>query len=85
MLYGKKSEKLDPDQLMLLEGLKSKKAEAPVAAEADAGAAPKSKPRRKPEGPRIPEHLPVKEEIIDPDEVKADPDAWRCIGEEVSE
>lgn len=85
MIYGKKSEKLDPGQLMLLEGQESKKAEAPVAAEADTGAAHQSKPRRKAEGPRIPEHLPIKEEIIDPEEVKAEPDAWRCIGEEVSE
>jgi hypothetical protein len=38
LLYGKKSEKLDPDQLMLLEGLEAKKAEAPVAAEPDTGA-----------------------------------------------
>ena len=29
MLYGSKSEKLDPGQLMLLEGLESKKSEAP--------------------------------------------------------
>lgn len=86
MLYGKKSEKLDPGQLMLLEELESKKAEAPDCAEADAGAKTTPvKPRRKPQGPRVPDHLPVKEEVIDPDEVKADPEAWRCIGEEVSE
>jgi transposase len=85
LLYGRKSEKLDPGQLMLLEVLESKKAEAPAAAEADAGAGPRTTRRKKPEGPRIPEHLPVKEEVIDPEEVKADPLAWRYIGEEVSE
>lgn len=85
LLYGTKSEKLDPDQLMLLEGLESKKAEAPVCAEANPGAQRKIKPRRKPEGPRIPGHLPVKEEMLDPDLVKADPQAWRYIGEEASE
>jgi len=88
LLYGKKSEKLDPDQLMLLqsmEGLESKKVEAPVAAEADAGAASPSRHARRHEGPRIPEHLPVEEEVLDPDLVKAEPEAWRYIGDEVSE
>ena len=87
LLYGKKSEKLDPNQLMLLEGAELKKADAPVAAEPDTGANQKPSPcqRRKSEGPRIPEHLPVKEVVVDPEEVKANPQAWRCIGEEVSE
>ena len=34
---------------------------------------------------RLPEHLPAVETIVDPDEVKADPAAWRCMGEEVTE
>ncbi len=87
-IYGSKSEKLDPNQLMLLqsmEGSDSKKAEAPAPDNPDAGAAPQRKSRRKPEGPRIPEHLPVKQEVLDPEEVKADPEAWRLMGEEVSE
>jgi transposase len=33
----------------------------------------------------VPEHLPVVEEVIDPEPVKACPQAWRCIGEEVTE
>lgn len=42
--------------------------------------------QRKRKTVRIPEHLPVIERIeIDPEEVKADPDQWRCIGEEVTE
>src|SRR4029434_11136972 len=36
-------------------------------------------------GPRLPAHLPVVEEVIDPEPVKASPHAWRCIGEEVTE
>ena len=36
-------------------------------------------------GPRVPEHVPVREIIIDPEEVKASPDQWKCIGEEVTE
>ena len=86
LLYGSKSEKLDPDQLMLLEGLESKKAEAPDQVdEPDAGATSSKRARRKPEGSSIPEHLPVKEEVLDPDLVKAEPQAWRYIGDEVSE
>jgi len=86
LIYGSKSEKLDPDQLMLLEGLDSKKAEAPDQADKpDTGATPSKAPRRKPEGPRIPDHLPVKEEVIEPELVKAEPEAWRHIGDEVSE
>jgi len=87
MLYGSKSEKLDPKQLMLLEELESKKAEAP-APETDpkAGATkPSPKPRSKPSGPRVPDHLPVHEEVLDPEEVKACPEQWRLIGEEVTE
>jgi len=34
---------------------------------------------------RWPEDLPVIEEELDPEEVKADPAAWRWIGAEVSE
>lgn len=33
---------------------------------------------------RVPEHLPVVETVIEPDAVKACPEAWRRIGEEVS-
>ena len=36
-------------------------------------------------GPRLPENLPVVEEVIDPEPVKAAPQDWRCIGQEVSE
>ncbi len=31
------------------------------------------------------EHLPVIEEVIEPEPVKQQPDQWRCIGQEVSE
>ncbi|MCC5790970.1 MAG: IS66 family transposase [Opitutales bacterium] len=80
-------QKFDPNQLILLEEPEAKKAEAPVPEtppETGAGKSP-SKPRSKPSRPRIPEHLPVDEEVIDPDEVKACPQNWRYIGEEVTE
>ncbi len=38
-----------------------------------------------PTGEVDPSHLPVVEEVIDPGPVKACPEAWRCIGEEVTE
>jgi transposase len=87
MLYRPKSEKFDPNQLMLLEEPESKKDDAPVAGtELLAGATkPPRKVRVSPSRPRIPEHLPVREEVIDPEEVKACPQKWRLIGEEVTE
>lgn len=85
MIYGQKSEKIDLGQLSLLQGLAPKKAEAPAAVEPDAGAAKKTKARRNPQGPRLPENLPVKEVMLDPDEVKAEPEQWRLMGQEVSD
>ena len=84
IIYGHKSEQLDPNQLMLLKELEGKIPEAPAADEPPAGVV-KNKARRQPIGPRLPEHLPVKEVVLDPDEVKLQPEAWRMMGEEVSE
>lgn len=42
-------------------------------------------PPRSDAGPRWPADLPVVEEVIDPDPVKGCPEAWRHIGEEVTE
>ncbi len=89
-LYGKKSERLDPAQLELM---LSELDESPGKSEASAAhielveAEPERK-RRKPADirrPRIPENLPVVEVIILPEPVKGCPEAWRRIGEEVSE
>jgi transposase len=44
----------------------------------------KIKPRKEREA-RVPEHLPAVDEVIEPDEVVADPKAWRSIGEEITE
>jgi len=84
-LFGAKSEKLDPEQLMfLLQGLDAPgKAPEPVAAEAPRRSTVPSPPRER--GPRLPEHLPVIEEVIEPEQVKLAPQDWRRIGEEVSE
>lgn len=95
-LFGKSSEKLDPAQLELLlqfteeEGAAGKAPASPCSgpgadtweAAPDAHRKPRPAPERR---PRLPEHLPVVEQIIEPDEVQAQPQAWRRIGEEVSE
>jgi len=88
-VFGTSSEKLDPAQMqLLLEGLEEfAAAEAlqpgptpPLPAESGTTAA--ERPARR---SRLPEHLPVKETILDPEEVKAQPENWIRIGEEVSE
>jgi transposase len=80
-VFGSSSEGLDKNQLELLMGL---------APESVLPAAPAPQPTRFPEKKaarrqRLPEDLPVVEEVIDPDLVQVQPQAWRCIGAEVSE
>lgn len=84
-LFGAKSEKIDPEQLLfMLQGLEEPgKAPEPVAAEAPRRSRAPSPPRER--GPRLPEHLPIVEEVIEPEPVKLAPEQWRRIGEEVSE
>jgi transposase len=84
-LFGAQSEQLDPAQLLLLlQGMDEPgKAPEPVVAEAPRRSRVPSPPRER--GPRLPEHLPVIEEVIVPEPVKAAPADWRRIGEEVSE
>lgn len=95
-LFGRSSEKLDPAQLqMVFDSLKdepddvSKKdpasgsAACDSEAEATAAAAPAGNgKRRKRTLEQIIAGLPVSEVIIDPPEVKAEPEAWQCIGAE---
>lgn len=86
-LFGTSSEKLDPAQLMLLlQDVEQSpgKAPEPVVMEAPRRSTVPSPPSTK-RTPRLPEHLPVIEEVIDPAPVKAHPEVWRRIGEEVSE
>ena len=84
-LFGAKSERLDPAQLLLLlqGGDAPPKAPEPVGAEEPRRSTVPSPPRER--RPRLPAHLPVIEEVLDPAPVQACPQAWRCIGEEVSE
>jgi hypothetical protein len=91
-LFGTKSEKLDENQLLLL--LQEAETPGPAVGKGSGPEALAAEPPRpskastvKPKGrtPRLPEHLPVIEEVIDPEPVKASPQQWRRIGEEVSE
>jgi transposase len=93
-VFGAKSEQIDKDQLLFLlqgkpeEGPAQGKGSGPEASKALLPAPDKkaSASRRRTErGPRVPDHLPILEEVIEPDAVKACPQAWRRIGEEVTE
>lgn len=85
-VFGCSSEQLSPGQLQLLLALAGSEAavknETPLPPEPVVVPLPRAKTERK---PRLPEHLPVVEEVIDPEPVKAQPEAWRCIGEEVTD
>ena len=87
-IFGVSSEALDPAQLQLLlqmpELQPSKNPSAPkVMAQPEPMVAVRKD--RKNRAPRLPENLPVVEEVIDPEPVKAQPESWRCIGQEVNE
>lgn len=85
-IFGVKSEKLNPAQLLLLlqEIEQPGKSPEPVAAEEPRRSKVPSSPRER-RRQRLPEDLPVVEEVIVPERVKAAPQQWRRIGEEVSE
>jgi transposase len=83
-VFGSSSERLDRAQLELLLQL-------PVLTDTDTGVTALEEPKasvsrsRKERTPRLPDNLPLVEEVIDPEPVKAAPQNWRCIGQEVSE
>jgi transposase len=85
-IFGSKSERLDPAQMELMLGgaETAPTSQEKQAVELPVSQAPARAPRRE-KSPRLPENLPVVEEVIDPEPVKANPQDWRQIGEEVSE
>ena len=91
-LFGRSSERLDPDQMQLAFEELADLQEAMELAEAQAEeleeeqSKPESKRgKRKPLDAKIPEDLPVETVVIEPDEVKANPQLWERIGEERTE
>ncbi len=82
-VFGSSSERLDKAQLELLLQLSQGSAVIPETAPPKAAAT--AKPPRQKQTQRLPENLPVVEEVIEPEPVKQKPEEWRCIGEEVSE
>jgi transposase len=80
-VFGSSSEQMDRNQLDLLQ--------LPEPASVEPLPEPQKQLRlplpRRERTPRLPENLPVVEEVIDPEPVKEQPQAWRCIGQEVSE
>ena len=81
-VFGSSSEQLDKNQLELLLQLP---ASATVTVTTSAPAKERAERSRKERVARLPENLPVVEEVIEPEPVKAQPEQWRCIGQEVSE
>jgi transposase len=84
-VFGSSSETLDPAQLQLLLSPSLETTEPPSAPEVAPAPTPTLRPTRKARSTRLPENLPVVEEVLDPEPVKAEPQQWRCIGQEVSE
>lgn len=94
-IFGKSSEALDEKQLLLLlqgdDGAKKAAASEgdPRALEAEIASndkAARPRKKRKAREMRVPGHLPVSERIvIEPEQVKARPEAWRFVDDEVTE
>lgn len=83
-LFGISSEALNPAQLQLL--LQLPELAAQPVENLLAPQVVKARPSvKKAHAPRLPEYLPVIEEVIEPEPVKQQPADWRCIGQEVSE
>lgn len=83
-VFGASSERLDPAQLELLVPFPAPAAAPPVERAQAASVLCAPRVRREP-APRLPDDLPVVEEVLEPEAVKTQPAQWRCIGQEVSE
>src|SRR5579859_904773 len=81
-VFGSSSEPLDKNQLELLAQPETNAAVQAIVAAPEKERAERS---RKERVARLPENLPVEEEVLDPEPVKAQPEQWRCIGQEISE
>ena len=84
-VFGVSSEALNPAQLQLLLQLPELTVQPVENPPAPVVKKPCPMAVRKPRALRLPEHLPVIEEVIEPEPVKQQPQDWRFIGQEVSE
>ena len=86
-LFGRKSEKLDRNQLEFALGVEEKASVVETRPPMGMHAQTRKPPRRgaRERKVRIPEGTPVEELILDPEEVKENPQAYECIGQEVLE
>lgn len=88
-LFGRSSEKLSPDQMELLfeelHELQDALDEAEETLEQAEEPNESRRGKRKPLKERIPEDLPTERVVIIPDEVKAEPESYKKIGEETVE
>jgi transposase len=82
--FGKKSEQLNAAQLeLLLSGLGETAVELSEEKEPPARPAPRP-PRTPTRRIRTPDNLEVVRQVIEPELVQAEPEQWKCIGQEVS-
>lgn len=84
-VFGASSERIDPAQLELLQLSAVPLTGTPAAQALPSPPEPRASRVRKENTPRLPENLPVIEQILDPEPVQAAPQDWRCIGQEVNE
>jgi transposase len=84
-VFGSSSERVDPAQLeLLLQMAGGTTAPQLEGARKESKASEPARPRKQ-RAPRIPENLPVIEQVIEPEQAVAAPGDWRLIGQEVSE
>jgi transposase len=80
---GTKNESLDPQQLeLLLAGLEAWSAPAPAVAKP---AAPRASAGARPARPPLPGNLETERVVLEPAEVRQQPEGWRKLGEEITE
>lgn len=83
-IFGTSSEKIDINQMLLFDIEDSKKPAGDAPAPEDETSPKNPRAKRTPREATLPENLPVEETILIPDEVKAHPEQYRQISEEVT-
>jgi transposase len=85
-VFGASSEKLNSSQLdLFLLQAETTPGKSPASSALEEAEPQPTRRRVTQRDERLPEDLPVIEQVIDPEEVKEAPEQWRCIGSEVSE